>query len=57
MFIVASVLLSLMIIGFIIYSMNFLTTNTRQALSRDSINPDGIIRFNLEGLKELGIMK
>jgi len=57
MFIAVSVLLSLMVVGFIIYSINFLATNTGRALNRNLVNPNVITKFNLEGLKELGIMK
>jgi len=56
-FIAISTLLSLMIVGFIVYSMDFLATNTGQALNQIPINPNAITKFNLEGLKELGIIK
>jgi len=56
-FIATSILLSLMVVGFIVYSIDFLATNTGRALNQSSINPNGIAKFNLEGLKQLGIMK
>lgn len=56
-FIAISILLSLIVIGFIIYSIDFLATNTSQALNQSSVNPNEITKFNLKGLKDLGIIK
>jgi len=56
-FIITGILLLLIIVGLIIYSINFLVKNTRKALDQESIRTKEIIRFNLEGLKKLGIIK
>jgi flagellar basal body-associated protein FliL len=57
LFIVIGILLLLSIAGFVIYSINFLLKNTGEALDQESLKAKEITRFNLEGLKELGIMK
>lgn len=56
-FIITGVLLLLIIVGFIIYSINFLVKNTRSALDQESLKAKETTRFNLEGLKKLGIIK
>lgn len=57
LFIVIGILLLLSIAGFVIYSINFLLKKTREALDQESLKAKEITRFNLEGLKKLGIMK
>ncbi len=57
LFIIIGILLLLSITGFVIYSINFLLKNTREALDQESLKAKEITRFNLEGLKKLGIMK
>jgi len=57
LFIVIGILLLLSITGLIIYSINFLLKNTREALDQESLKAKEITRFNLEGLKKLGIIK
>ena len=56
-FIITGVLLLLIIVGFIIYSINFLVKNTEKTLDQESVKAKEITRFNLEGLKKLGIIK
>ncbi len=56
-FIITGILLLLIIVGFIIYSINFLVKNTSDVLDQESVKPKEVIRFNLEGLKNLGIIK
>jgi len=57
LFIVIGILLLLSVAGFVIYSINFLLKNTVEALDQESLKAKEITRFNLEGLKKLGIMK
>lgn len=57
LFIITGILLLLAIVGFIIYSINFLVKNTSSALDQESVRAKEVIRFNLEGLKNLGIIK
>jgi len=57
LFIVIGILLLLSVAGFIIYSINFLLKNTGEALDQESLKAKEITRFNLEGLKKLGIIK
>jgi membrane-anchored glycerophosphoryl diester phosphodiesterase (GDPDase) len=57
LFIVIGILLLLSIAGLVFYSINFLLKNTRDALDQESLKAKEITRFNLEGLKKLGIMK
>jgi len=56
LFIVVEVLLLLITIGLIIYSLNFLIKNTRDALNPELTNFKEITKFNFEGLKKLGIV-
>jgi flagellar biogenesis protein FliO len=56
-FILTGLLLLLIIVGFIIYGINFLVQNIEQALNQESTQNKEIVRFNLEGLKKLGIIK
>ncbi|HDZ85601.1 MAG TPA: hypothetical protein ENH35_03595 [Candidatus Moranbacteria bacterium] len=56
-FIISGVLVLLAIIAFFMYSINFLVRNLNSALSADSIKKTPITRFNIEGLKKLGIME
>jgi hypothetical protein len=56
-FIITGILLLLVIVGFIIYSINFLVKNTTDVLDQESVRTKEVIRFNLEGLKKLGIIK
>ena len=56
-FITIAVLLGLMVVGFLIYSINFLIQNTGQALNRGSVNTNPPAGFNVEGLKKIGIME
>ena len=51
------ILLFLLIIIFVFYSINFLTGNLEDVLGSRGIESGGNIGFNLEGLKQLGIMK
>ncbi|NCO15458.1 hypothetical protein COW77_01465 [Candidatus Wolfebacteria bacterium CG18_big_fil_WC_8_21_14_2_50_39_7] len=57
LFIVIGILLLLSVAGFVIYSINFLLKNTGEALDQESLKAKEITRFNLEGLKKLGIIK
>ena len=57
LFIIIGILLLLSIAGIIFYSINFLLKNTAAALNQAPPNAKAIARFNLEGLKELGIVK
>lgn len=57
LFITIGILLLLSVIGFIVYSINFLVKNTGAALNQDSLKTKEITKFNFEGLKKLGIIK
>jgi len=57
LFIVIGALLLLVTVGFIIYSINFLIRNTKNALNPELANIKEIAKFNFEGLKKLGIIK
>ena len=57
LFIIIGILLLLSVAGLVIYSINFLLKNTGEALDQESLKAKEITRFNLEGLKKLGIMK
>jgi hypothetical protein len=57
LFIVVGILLLMMVVGFFVYSMNFLLKNTNLALNPDFTKTQTIVRFNLDGLKDLGIIK
>ena len=54
-FIIASIMLLIIILAFSVYAIYFLTYNLRLALGKAGDNNVGAIRFNLEGVKELGI--
>lgn len=54
-FILIGALLLIITISFVIYSINFLVKNAGTAFGGDSTNTKEITRFNLEGLKNLGI--
>ena len=56
-FIIIGALLLLTTISIVVYSINFLVKNTGAALDQDSTKPREIVRFNLEGLNKLGIIK
>jgi len=56
-FIIIGIMLLLSITGLVIYSVNFLLKNTRGGLDQESLKAKEITRFNLEGLKKLGIVK
>jgi len=56
-FILTGLLLLLIVVGFIIYEINFLIQNIEKALNQESVQNKEIVRFNLEGLKKLGIIK
>jgi len=56
-FILTGLLLLLIIVWFIIYEINFLVQNIEKAINQESIQNKEIDRFNLEGLKKLGIIK
>lgn len=45
----------MIIIVFFTYSINFLVRNLNAALTTDSSDKSPIIRFDLDGLKKLGI--
>ncbi|MEK7555540.1 MAG: hypothetical protein AAB516_01835 [Patescibacteria group bacterium] len=55
LFIISGILILSAIIVFFIYSINFLIRNLNAALGADSAKPTPIVRFNIEGLKKLGI--
>ncbi len=57
LFIAIGVLLLLITTLFIIYSVNFLITNTRNASNSDLANVKEITQFNFEGLEKLGIIQ
>lgn len=56
-FVLIGVLLLITIIGFVVYSINFLVKNVGVAIDQNSTKSREIIRFNLEGLNKLGIIK
>jgi hypothetical protein len=56
-FIIISILLLVATVAVIIYSINFLVTEIKLAFEQNSASAPFIIKFNLEGLKELGIIK
>lgn len=56
-FVLIGVLLLIIIIGFVVYSINFLVKNVGVAIDQNSTKSREIIRFNLEGLNKLGIIK
>ena len=43
--------------AFVVYSINFLVRNTREALNQESSASGETAKFDLEGLKKLGIIK
>ena len=57
LFIFVGILLLLSIVGIIFYSINFLLKNTAGALNQTPPDAKGIVRFDFDGLKKLGIMK
>ncbi len=56
-FIIIGISLLLAIIGFVVFSMNFLIKNIGVAMNQDSSKTQKVIRFNLEGLEKLGVIK
>jgi hypothetical protein len=56
-FIAIGVSLLLAVAGFFVYSINFLIKNINVALNPDLSKNQEIVRFDLEGLKKLGIIK
>ncbi|MEE8131835.1 MAG: hypothetical protein V3T98_02210 [Candidatus Paceibacterota bacterium] len=56
-FIVSGVLMLLIVVAFFAYSINFLVRNLNAALGADSITKTPITKFNIDGLKNLGIME
>lgn len=56
-FIAAGILLLVCVIGFIFYSVSFLVDNTTQALNSNAANAQSNSKFNIEGLKKLGVIK
>lgn len=57
LFIIIGASLLLITVSLVVYSINFLMENAGAALNQDSADAKEIIRFNLEGLKSLGIVK
>lgn len=57
MFIVFSSVLLIILIGFVIYAMNFLIIKTGIALEEKTNEEGKISRINFDGLKKIGIMK
>jgi len=55
MFAITTALLSLIVIGVVIYSVNFLVGNIGKTLNQNP--PSAAAEFNLKGLKDLGIVK
>ncbi|TRZ64589.1 MAG: hypothetical protein D4Q79_01260 [Spirochaetia bacterium] len=56
-FIATSILLILFLAVFIFYSINFLFEKTTETLSQDISQTQKNAKFNLEGLKKLGIIQ
>ncbi|MDP3015192.1 MAG: hypothetical protein Q8N28_02150 [bacterium] len=56
-FIIIGALLLLITISIVVYSINFLVKNAGAALDHNSTKSREIVRFNLEGLSKLGIIK
>ncbi len=57
LFVVIGIILSVILAGTIVYSINFLLQNTSQALNQQSGGAKPIVRFNFDGLKKIGIIK
>ncbi len=55
-FIISGILILLGVVIFFIYSINFLVYNLNATLGVADIKIDEITRFNIEGLRELGII-
>jgi len=54
-FIIAGIMLLIITLTFSVYTLYFLVHNLRLALGKGGDNNAGVVRFNLEGVKELGI--
>ncbi len=50
-----AVLILAAIIGIVVYSMIFLTSTIKPVLEEEASAPSPIVKFNFDGLKELGI--
>jgi hypothetical protein len=57
LFFIIGILLSLIIAGLAIYSIIFLYGSISTALDKKSPNEQAIVRFNFEGLKNIGILR
>lgn len=55
MFLAVAILILSVIIGTIVYSMVFLTSTVKPVIEEEASAPSPIVRFNFDGLKELGI--
>ncbi len=55
MFIITGVLLLLVVVGFVVYSVNFLVNHVKSVLEIDQSSKTETIKFDLEGLKKLGL--
>lgn len=55
MFLTVAILILAAIIGIIVYSMVFLTSTVKPVIEEEASAPSPIIKFNFDGLKELGI--
>lgn len=56
-FITISILLLAAVIGFVFYSIDFLFANTKKAVSQNLMDGQKNLKFNLDGLKKLGIIQ
>ncbi len=54
---IISLILLIILIGFIFYSVNFLAGSAKTVLDEKSGTSEEIIRFNLNELNDLGIIK
>ncbi|MEK7568145.1 MAG: hypothetical protein AAB498_00755 [Patescibacteria group bacterium] len=54
-FLAVAVLILAAIIGIVVYSMIFLTSTIKPVLEEEASAPSPIVKFNFDGLKELGI--
>lgn len=57
LFITLGMLLLIATLGFVFYGISFLLGNIRLATNPNSANIQAITRFNLDGLKTLGIIQ
>jgi len=56
-FIIIGLFLSVMTVGVIIYSINFLAGNVTDVLNQKPSAGQSVTKLNLDGLKKLGIMQ